>query len=195
MIPPEIKPVKVDETDYRRKISDVQQKMMKVRAYQDYLKTLADVKELAHQWYLEDIFVKALSDDGPIVRCLIEDYRQLLTEAVNGISSTTGIQVIFTNDNGLDMLFKTKGTEFRPYTSLSAGEQVLAYITVSDMLSRLSGYHLIVLDDMDKLDNENLDCVVHLLSDNISGYENVLLAGVNHEGTDSILNKYHVVTL
>lgn len=191
-LPKEPEQIKTDPTDYSKQIQEIQNKIFHANKYREVVETKQEVQKLAQKWYLCDAFVRIFADDGPVVSLLVEEYRKLLTEAANSISDITGISVKFITGKGIDMLFCTQGTEYRPYTSLSAGEQVLAYITITDMLSRLSGYHLLVIDDMDKLDNKNLECVIRLLSENVSGYENVIIAGVDHDGTEEILEKYQV---
>ena len=191
-LPKEPEKVKTSSEDFTKQIRDVQNKLFLANKYKEILAIKKEIIELAKKWYLSDAFIRILSDDGPVVSLMVEEYRTLLTDAANNISDITGIYVRFTTDKGIDMQFCTKGTEYRPYTSLSAGEQVLAYITVTDMLSRLSGYTLLVIDDMDKLDNKNLECVVKLLTENTTDYENIIIAGVNHDGTEKILDDYHI---
>ena len=76
--------------------------------------------------------------------------------------------------------------------SVSSGEQAYALFLVMDALNALSGYGILVLDDLDKLDENALDALLSLLEKPgvMDNYDHVLMAMVNHEDSLAVLKKH-----
>ena len=75
---------------------------------------------------------------------------------------------------------------------MSSGEQAYALFLVMDALNALSGYGILVLDDLDKLDENALDALLSLLEKPgvMNNYDHVLMAMVNHEDSLAVLKKH-----
>lgn len=119
-----------------------------------------------------------------------------LTDAASKAEAETGIRVIFKNDNGISISYCINGdvdTENgRDYETLSEGEKMLAFLTVTDLLHRIANIPVLLLDNVDKLDAENFDHLLTLLDRVADSYENIIIAGVDHEEFTSILEKHNI---
>ena len=84
------------------------------------------------------------------------------------------------------------GTGFVELSNASSGEQLLATFLLMDMLATLSGFGILLLDDLDKLDEGSMEGLLQLLdSEEIrNSYHHIFIACVNHEDTLKALDKY-----
>ena len=116
---------------------------------------------------LADFIAKQFSQKGIVSQNLLGKYIKTLTDAASKAEAETGIRVIFKNDNGISISYCINGdvdTENgRDYETLSEGEKMLAFLTVTDLLHRIANIPVLLLDNVDKLDAENFDHLLTLL--------------------------------
>ena len=150
------------------------------------------IKERKKLFYLADFIAKQFSQKGIVSQTLLGRYIDTLTEAASKAEVETGIRVIFKNDNGISISYSVNGENGREYETLSEGEKMLAFLTVTDLLHRIARIPVLLLDNVDKLDAENFDRLLTLLDRVADSYENIIIAGVNHEEFTSILEKHNI---
>ena len=154
------------------------------------------IKERKNLFYLADFIAKQFSQKGIVSQNLLGKYIKTLTDAASKAEAETGIRVIFKNDNGISISYCINGdvdTENgRDYETLSEGEKMLAFLTVTDLLHRIANIPVLLLDNVDKLDAENFDHLLTLLDRVADSYENIIIAGVDHEEFTSILEKHNI---
>ena len=154
------------------------------------------IKERKKLFYLADFIAKQFSQKGVVSQNLLGRYIDTLTDAASKAEAETGIRVIFKNDNGISISYYINGdvdTENgREYETLSEGEKMLAFLTVTDLLHRIANIPVLLLDNVDKLDAENFDRLLTLLDRVADSYENIIIAGVDHEEFTSILEKHNI---
>ena len=54
---------------------------------------------------------------------------------------------------------------FLPYTSLSAGEKILAIVLVTDLVNLFSGSGFLIIDDTDHLDEDSFEVLLKFVTD------------------------------
>ena len=68
--------------------------------------------------------------------------------------------------DGLTMLFQLGELKpFLPYTSLSAGEKILAIVLVTDLVNLFSGSGFLIIDDTDHLDEDSFEVLLKFVTD------------------------------
>ena len=151
-----------------------------------------DIQKKTKAFHVADFVATAFSEKGVVVSKLLSMYLDTLTEAAGKAEKETGVGVVFSYDNGLKISYRVGNGVLRPYESLSSGEAMLAFLTVSDLLHRIASIPVLVLDNLDRLDTDNLDRLLTLLDRVKGSYENIILAGVDHEGVKEVLDKHGI---
>ena len=139
-------------------------------------KLMDDCRRFSHDYAFADFLVKAFGEKGPIVCAILNKYMDTLSSAAAKAYDITGVHVLFSYEDGINIQYALADEEPRDYNSLSSGERLLAFLTVSDLLHRIAGIPVLVLDDLDKLDLNNLDRLLTLLESVSTSYENIILA-------------------
>lgn len=96
--------------------------------------------------------------------------------------------------NGVTILCKPKAAvDFVNLTDVSTGEQTLAIFLILDMLNELSGFGILMMDNLDVLDAAALDELMNVLTSKevLDRYDHIFISMVAHNDSLDILNKYH----
>ena len=107
-----------------------------------------------------------------------------------------GKEIYFDVTNGLKVCLKqtlpeTGESVIIPFEGCSTGEQFRILLIVMDMINQLSGYNILVLDNLDVLDTQAMQAVLEFLHDNGS-YDHVFLAGIDKEEMKQVFEKVGV---
>lgn len=195
-LPPEpAKPAVCESKDYKErkaylnKIISNAEKKVQITQYDEMIKKEAD------RVWLTDFIAKVFSEQGPVVRGILDSYMSRLTSAAEKAEKETGVGIVFSYNDGLDIGYRINGGNIRPYSTLSSGEQMLAFLTVSDLLHRIASVPVLILDNLDRLDLDNLDRLLTLLDRVKDSYGNIILAGVDHIGVDEVLRKHGIINI
>lgn len=148
--------------------------------------------EKKHKIYKE--LAKALKPKGIIFDYIMEHYTVLFHDDIKKRSELydKDFDIRFVSDNGMQVWCKVDATrEYVPYNSLSGGEKTIVTFFVLDMLARLSGFKILLLDELESMDATAFDKLVNLLNiDEIRNeYDHIFIAGVDHEDTMNTLKK------
>ena len=97
--------------------------------------------------------------------------------------------------NGVSILCRPKAAmDFVSLSSVSSGEQALAVFLILDMLNTLSGFGILIMDNLDSLDAKALDELLSVLTrkDVLDRYDHIFLAMVDHIDSMETLDKYRI---
>lgn len=152
----------------------------------------------AHEKKLEiyNEIIKILSPKTGVREKIIEIALKPLVEHCNETAKRlrSDFKVGMVIDNGVKITCSPNVTitEMLPLESVSSGEQVYALLLIMDALNALSGLGILILDDLDKLDENALDSLFNLLSKTevADPYDHIFMAMVNHEDSQKIIKKY-----
>ena len=104
------------------------------------------------------------------------------------------ITLIIKADKGLRVLASTDRNGYHDFNSLSNGEKVIVELLIMDVLNKLTGFNMLVLDNLDSLDSRAFSKVLSLVSS--SGfrerYDHIFLSGVDHADLMDEITKYDV---
>lgn len=98
----------------------------------------------------------------------------------------SGFSINMEVNNGVHLQYQTSPTmQYIDFASASAGEQLFIAFLILDMLNALTGYRILLLDDLDKLDIGAFDSILQLLTSEevLKDYDHILLGTVSHEQT------------
>ena len=137
---------------------------------------------------------KMLAPKGEAYNIILDRVCGSLNKEMNATSNDLGNQreYEFRVENGMTLYGKKIGTQnMIPVRNMSTGERFLAHMTLTALINKIVGLNFVILDNLDCLDQENLERVLEFVTS--AGYEkrfeNVVLAGVNHEDTLTEINK------
>ena len=107
----------------------------------------------------------------------------------------TGMKVKLLVKDGLTMLFQLGELKpFLPYTSLSAGEKILAIVLMTDLVNLFSGSGFLIIDDTDHLDEDSFEVLLKFVTDKDiqEQYDNIIISSVNHSDIVNKVKDYDV---
>lgn len=87
-------------------------------------------------------------------------------------------------NNGVTILCKPKASvDFVDLSDVSTGEQTLAIFLILDMLNQLSGFGILMLDNLDALDANALDELMGVLTSKevLDRYDHIFISMLAHE--------------
>ena len=97
-----------------------------------------------------------------------------------------GFKIALTGSSGLDIKVSPRGTEFVPMDKVSSGEFIFVAYLLMSVVNKVTGVSTLIIDNIDKLDNEAMKSFIELIS-NDKGYENIFIAGVDHDDTKNVI--------
>lgn len=158
-------------------------------------KSKQEYTELSKELGIYEELVKNLNPKGGILERIIEFAFKPLIEHCNNRAKTlkADFEIAVKVDNGIRFLCKSKSDSgYLSLESVSSGEQLLAIFLIVDMLNTLSGFNILMLDDLDKLDEAALEGLMKLIlnPEVLDTYDHIFLATVNHPDAINTFKKY-----
>jgi len=128
-----------------------------------------------------------------ILQRALSTFETLCNKKATDLNS--GIEVKFDAEEGIEVKVKTSNSiGFIPMEKISTGQFVLVSYLLMCLIAEIAGGKYLLIDNLDKLDASCVSNFVDLiLSDDT--FENVFLAGVDHEGTKAACGKTKLVTM
>ena len=127
------------------------------------------------------------------IRTLVEPIEDVCNERATVLK--TGMKVKLLVKDGLTMLFQLGELKpFLPYTSLSAGEKILAIVLMTDLVNLFSGSGFLIIDDTDHLDEDSFEVLLKFVTDKDiqEQYDNIIISSVNHSDIVNKIKDYDV---
>ena len=193
-IPEEPKPIPSSEEDEKR-LQLLHEQRNAIIAYN--LAKQADEERKCIQKKLDvyEELVKALAPKSGISEKIIAFAFEPLIKHCNkrAASLKSDFEIAAQVSKGVHIMCKpTKESGFLDIKEVSSGEQLLAIFLIADMLNELSGFRIMMLDDLDKLDENSLSSLLSLIMDDkvLNSYDHIFLATVDHPDAVEIFKRY-----
>ena len=183
----------IDFTEEKEKIYKERNDVVK---YDQYIKDLAKLANLRKEKEILDTLVALFAPKGPVSLKVTKHYFGVFEDMCNERANELkpGFKLSFVPENGIKILCETHpGAGFIPYKSCSSGEQTFVIFLLTDLISNaLSQSNILILDDLDKLDNDAFDALLKcVMQPSVQdSYDHIIICAVNHEDTKKILDKY-----
>ena len=191
------KPEEISITSYSAEKANVTQELNKIKKYKDIQKRYNEFWKNKREYNVLNFIVKSLDIKGPVVsdfiRTLVEPIEDVCNERATVLK--TGMKVKLLVKDGLTMLFQLGELKpFLPYTSLSAGEKILAIVLMTDLVNLFSGSGFLIIDDTDHLDEESFEVLLKFVTDQDiqEQYDNIIISSVNHSDIVNKIKNYDV---
>ena len=181
--------------DNQKNIAWLQEQKNIVLSYEAALKWGKEAKQTQEELDVISELIDTLDPKKGIREKIISFALSPLIDYCNEKASRlkTGFQINIQTSNGTHLMCKPKeSSDYQELSAASSGEQLLATFLITDMLNALSGYGILMLDDLDKVDDSSLNNLLSLLCDRevSDSYDHIFLAGVNHDDTVKTIQSY-----
>lgn len=191
------KPEEISVTSYSAEKANVIAELNKIKKYKEMQKKYNEFWKNKREYNVLNFIVKSLDIKGPVVsdfiRTLVEPIEDVCNERATVLK--TGMKVKLLVKDGLTMLFQLGELKpFLPYTSLSAGEKILAIVLMTDLVNLFSGSGFLIIDDTDHLDEESFEVLLKFVTDKDiqEQYDNIIISSVNHSDIVNKIKDYDV---
>ena len=191
------KPEEISVTSYSAEKANVTQELNKIKKYKEMQKKYNEFWKNKREYNVLNFIVKSLDIKGPVVsdfiRTLVEPIEDVCNERATVLK--TGMKVKLLVKDGLTMLFQLGELKpFLPYTSLSAGEKILAIVLMTDLVNLFSGSGFLIIDDTDHLDEDSFEVLLKFVTDQDiqEQYDNIIISSVNHSDIVNKIKDYDV---
>ena len=191
------KPEEISITSYSAEKANVIAELNKIKKYKEMQKKYNEFWKNKREYNVLNFIVKSLDIKGPVVsdfiRTLVEPIEDVCNERATVLK--TGMKVKLLVKDGLTMLFQLGELKpFLPYTSLSAGEKILAIVLMTDLVNLFSGSGFLIIDDTDHLDEESFEVLLKFVTDQDiqEQYDNIIISSVNHSDIVNKVKDYDV---
>ena len=185
-------PEAVAKPNVEDQMREIEAALSEIEKYKKAQNTLKELDTLQIQYTDYDYLVSVLSEKGPVRNGVISSYLGVFEEVCNECSSKArpDVHFRFVSDDGVVILMDNgKGTEL-PYSCLSGGEQAYMLFIVMDMLNRLCGSNLLLLDELSIMDEACFEALIKNISYYTNDYDHILIASVSHPNLEKLLNSY-----
>lgn len=165
--------------------------------HEEALKNKERYEALEKQYNTYNELVEKFSPKFGIRELILDMALEPLMEVCNETAKKLkiGFEIKADLSKGFSVKAKTdSSTEFHPFDNLSNGEKVIVELLVMDMLNQLTGFNILILDNLDTLDAETFSNVMELVAsvDFTDRYDHIFIAAVDHDDTKSVIAKYPV---
>ena len=191
------KPEEISITSYSAEKANVIAELNKIKKYKEMQKKYNEFWKNKREYNVLNFIVKSLDIKGPVVsdfiRTLVEPIEDVCNERATVLK--TGMKVKLLVKDGLTMLFQLGELKpFLPYTSLSAGEKILAIVLMTDLVNLFSGSGFLIIDDTDHLDEDSFEVLLKFVTDQDiqEQYDNIIISSVNHSDIVNKVKNYDV---
>jgi len=187
------KPASVTTVDYAVAKEEIKKEITKIRQYEDAEKEKAKLLILEERVKMYEAIVSALAPKGVVVEGVTKHYISIFEQVCNDRASILkpDFQIKFVYEDGVKIMCQPKaGSDFLPYSNVSAGEKAVVMFLILDMINAMCGLNILILDELEKLDKDVFECLMKLLSDPViqNDYDHIIVCAVDHEDTINTLS-------
>lgn len=133
---------------------------------------------------------KDFSSKGIVMEKNLKNYFRFFTDSINPMAQSFGYQLQLDFDKGIRILASKQGNEPVPLEFCSTGERTVIIFMLLSFLNSLTGLNILFLDDIECLDKKVMENLLKLIHDNQDHYDHVIISGVNHDDTSSLVHSY-----
>lgn len=194
---PSIPEIKEEElVDMKKRLEDLDKERRAAITYKqkmDIKKSFENYKEKYDIFYF---LANELKPKGNVMNQVLAYYYEFFENACANISNNLvpGFLIRFAYENGLKLWIRPgNGKEYVLYESLSSGEKILASFVLLDMLNQLTGFNILLLDDIEHLDIVTFENFLKYIMDSKeiqNRYDHIFIAGAIHRDIADVLNVY-----
>jgi energy-coupling factor transporter ATP-binding protein EcfA2 len=152
--------------------------------YEEAEKAAVKLNQLTDRLSIYEELVDAMNPKNGITQKVLERSVIPLEEYCNReiASILPKYTVKFDVSDGMRILLQNQNEQTISYESASRGEKIRIRFLVLNMLNALSGFRLLMIDDLDSLDKESLAALLALIdSEKVKNeYDHIFLCGVDH---------------
>jgi DNA repair exonuclease SbcCD ATPase subunit len=157
-------------------------------------KAAGELEKLDKKLEVYQELVDALSPKNGIRQKILESRAAQLEDHCNDRLSfiLPAYKLKFDMSDGMKIMLEDADGNVISYESVSRGEQLRVRFIMLDLINALSGFRLLMLDDLDTLDVESLSALLDLLKDEeiLKGYDHIFLCGIDHPDTADKLKDF-----
>lgn len=192
---PQVPEEPVPAGDAQQLASEISKNQQKVRYLQDAERIrvikdqLKNHKEMLAKY---DALANAFSPKGEAKAAIYAYYLGEFAEICNKKADKLfpGMALKFIPKDGVTVLVDTKGTgDFISIESLSEGEKAGVTFLIMSLLSNISGFRILILDELSVLDKKALEALLSILENNKDEFDLAILACVDHDDALRILKE------
>ena len=197
-LPP--KPATVIKRDFSREKAALDEKRKEVQLYNASLEAMTEIEPLEEVVANLDIVCSQLSVKGDVRENITEYYVSILNDEINKVAEMmrSDYKFSFYTSNGLGLKFKTKAMALpRTYECLSESEKTIMSFFVLHFLNTLSGFKMLILDDLNHLDKKSFEDLMKVVySPDIQDYyDTIIFASVANPDLEAVLTSYSVTKI
>lgn len=197
-IPP--KPSAITKRDFSKEKAMLDAKRKEIQMYAASLEAMAELEPLQKKVEDLDVVCSQLSAKGDIRQNITEYYVSIFNDEINNVAQKMRSEYNFSffANNGLGLKFKTKSMAYpRTYEHLSESEKTIMSFFVLHFLNTLSGFKILLLDDLNHLDKKSFEDLMKVVcSEDIQDYyDSIIFASVTNPDLEAILSSYSVARI
>ena len=186
--PPEIEFIDTQAlTGQKKKLESELQESMK---FQSMSEIQASIPEKEIKLARFESLTKDFSSKGIVMEKNLKNYFRFFTDSINPMAQSFGYQLQLDFDKGIRILASKQGNEPVPLEFCSTGERTVIIFMLLSFLNSLTGLNILFLDDIECLDKKVMENLLKLIHDNQDHYDHVIISGVNHDDTSSLVHSY-----
>lgn len=133
--------------------------------------------------------VNAFSPKGEILSKNLKFYLDFFEKQINVKATKLGYVIQFDCKNGLVIKIGKTGRPVVNINLASGGEKAVALFLLLDLFNSITGVNLLFFDEVEVFDTEVFEKLLDLIKENVSDYDHIIIAGVDHKDTLDSINK------
>lgn len=182
------KPEPVDAAKFRKNLQAAEAALRNhdlFDRYQEIMKKLmSDKEELeAYEYLVKEFGAKGSVKEG-ILRQFLGDFEKDCNERLACGEKNMKMKLLF--NHGIHMLISVNDGNYITFQSLSGGEKAMILYVVTGLLATISGFGILILDELSVMDDEMLSSLMDIVKKESHVFDHVILSAVAHEGTEKI---------
>lgn len=183
------------EAEYEKEKNDLKNERKNIFEYEQSKEFEEKLETYQNEFKVCEEVVKLLSSKGIVMDNIVKYYLSYIEEICNEFADELRLnfKIKLVAEDGVKIYcYNSKLKSPIPYNDLSTGEKTYALFLVIHMLNELSGLKILLMDNLEKLDEESFASFLKLImrKEIQDKYDHILLAGVNHSGIINEAKKY-----
>lgn len=185
---PEEPPQYIEE-DFTNRRSELQKELEQSLFHEQLLKEKEQLAGLTEKLKLYETLCKAFSKKGEILQKNLEHYMIYFENIINEKAERLGYTIKLSSEGGLKVYIRRSDDAFTEISHASRGERAIAIFLLLDVLNSITGIRLLFFDEVEILDNEVWKKLCMLIKENKDFYDHIIMAGINHSDTVSVVEE------